>query len=95
MTEYVSLTLLVFIVGSVNLVVPFNVMAQSSGSENDTFPMALQRIPTKNASDISSENNNTFPMALQRIPTKNASDVNPGNDTYPMASQRIPTVPQP
>jgi hypothetical protein len=95
MNEYVSITLLVLIVSSVNFVVPFSVMAQSSGSENDTFPMALQRIPTKNTSDISSENNNTFPMALQRIPTKNVSDTNPGNDTYPMASQRIPTVPQP
>jgi len=67
MTEYVSLTLL-FIVGSVNLVLPFNVMAQSSGSENDTFPMALQRIPTKNASEVN-PGNDTYPMASQRIPT--------------------------
>jgi hypothetical protein len=95
MNEYVSLTLLALIVGSVNFAVPFNVMAQSSGSENETFPMALQRIPTKNASDISSDDNETFPMALQRIPTKNASGIDLGNETYPMASQRIPTVPQP
>lgn len=96
MNEYVLLTILVLIVSSVNIAVPFNVMTQSSGSENESFPMALQRIPTKNASDMSSgSDNESFPMALQRIPTKNASDISAENDTYPMASQRIPTVPQP
>jgi hypothetical protein len=92
---YVSLSLMAIIVGLMNFIIPFNLMAQGSVSEkNNTYPMALQRIPTKNASDVSSENNNTYPMALQRIPTKNASDMGSGNDTYPMASQRIPTVPQ-
>jgi hypothetical protein len=49
---------------------PLNVVAQSSSSENDTYPMALQRIPTKNMSESGAEND-TYPMALQRIPTKN------------------------
>jgi hypothetical protein len=41
--------------------------AQSSG--NETFPMAEQRIPTKDMSNISS-GNETFPMAEQRVPAK-------------------------
>gem|GEM_PF-1845516 len=72
----------------------FTALAQSPGSENDTYPMALQRIPTKNLSDAGSEND-TYPMALQRIPTKNLSDAGSENDTYPMALQRIPTSPKP
>ena len=64
---YVFLLLIVLIILLANNI-PFTALAQSPGSENDTYPMALQRIPTKNLSDASSEND-TYPMALQRIPT--------------------------
>jgi hypothetical protein len=67
-----------------NFVVPYNAVAQSPGSENVTFPMASQRIPT---TPQHSGNNDEFL-------TQNASDIDPGNVTFPMASQRIPTTPQ-
>jgi hypothetical protein len=63
---YIFLLLMVLIILLANNI-PFTALTQSPGSENDTYPMALQRIPTKNLSDASS-GNDTYPMALQRIP---------------------------
>jgi hypothetical protein len=45
---------------------PLVVIAQSF--DNETYPMALQRVPTKNSS-VSASDNSTYPMANQRIPT--------------------------
>jgi len=62
---YVYLALIVLSIGFL-FIIPYKGTAQST--ENDTYPMALQRIPTKNMSESGSEND-TYPMALQRIPT--------------------------
>jgi hypothetical protein len=83
------LSLIMIMIGLASII-QFKVFAQSSG--NETFPMAEQRIATKDTSNISS-GNETFPMAEQRIATKDTSNISSGNETFPMAERRVPAKP--